>query len=75
MFFMENLYRRQKQHVRRSSRKAPDTAVKQNVLLLWVFDHNLGKQIAMTDTSLRIFLFRVNIAVKHFARSDGIDQL
>ena len=38
------------------SRKAPDAAVKQNILLLLALDHNLGKQMPVTDTSLRHFL-------------------
>jgi len=49
--------------------------LKQNVLLVLALGENLGKQIAVTDALLRIFLFRINIAVKHFARSDGLNQL
>jgi hypothetical protein len=42
----------------------PDAAVEQNVLLVLTLGRNLGKQIAVTDTTLRIFLFPINIAVK-----------
>jgi len=42
----------------------PDAAVEQNVLLVLTLGRNLGKQVAVTDTTLRIFLFPINIAVK-----------
>jgi hypothetical protein len=37
--------------------------------------YNLAEEIVMSDTSLRSFSDFVSVGVKHFTRSDGINQL
>jgi hypothetical protein len=64
--------------ISRSSCKVVDGALKQkNVHLPMAFFRRRvwGKQVVMTDMSLRSFSVSVSAAIKQFTRSDGINKL
>jgi len=67
----------QQSNVPRSSCKVPETALKhKNVHLFMAFfrSNSSAKQIAIADKTLRNFSELVRVALKHFTRSDGINQ-
>jgi hypothetical protein len=75
--FTENLFRPQKYNVRKSSCKGPEAALKQknvHVVMAFFRPNSLAKQIVITDKPLRSVSELVRIALKHFTRSDGINQ-
>jgi len=67
----------QQSNVPWSSCKVPETALKhKNVHLFMPFrrSDSLTKQIVIADKSLRSFSELVRVALKHFTRSDGINN-